>query len=563
MYRLLIVDDEEIIVSGLYEIFRNICELNLDVYKAFSGSEAIEWLSRTRMDVVLTDVNMPGIDGLQLLEHINRKWPRCYVILLTGHDEFTYVYEAIKYPNVSYILKTEGPDQVIKAVKAALNNIENEIKTEDLIHQAKNQIEQAQSLFQADYLLSLLHDESIQVDSRQLSLLGIPLRYNQNVILLIGKVNNIEQFGDYAKRIEILNTFRLLVTKYLGTQLRSICVLDANHHYIWFLQPMNDDDNHNDITTYTYLSGTLESIQTSCEDKIGTSVNFALSEKPICWELLSDKYFVLIDLLNSRTGVPSEILIADHTTGKSEKTQEVNVLLWEAENDARSIETLLRKRKAGALRPLLDMGQKEQFFDAINPLLASLSQVKSKHSNLAAEAYFQISLVFLTYINRWQLVEKLAFLMSPAKLVNIDLFNTWSDAAAYLREVAEILFSIRSDDESRRNNSTIAQVNEFIEKHLSQDLSLVRLSELVQLNPSYLSRLYKHVTGNNLSEFIEEIRMQHAKLLLEQDQLKIQEISQQVGYDSPGSFSRFFKKSAGLSPQEYKDHVKKWLASKE
>src|SRR5690606_14704865 len=110
MYRLLIVDDEEIIVNGLYEIFRNIKDLDLDVYKAYSGEEAIEWLNRTRVDIVLTDIRMPGIDGLELLEIIHRSWPQCRVIFLTGYDEFEYVYKAIQHKAVNYILKIEDND---------------------------------------------------------------------------------------------------------------------------------------------------------------------------------------------------------------------------------------------------------------------------------------------------------------------------------------------------------------------------------------------------------------------------------------------------------------------
>lgn len=70
MYRLLIVDNEEIIVNHLYEIFRGLDHLDLDVYKAYSGEEAIEWLNRTRIDIVLTDIDMPDINRLQLMEEI-------------------------------------------------------------------------------------------------------------------------------------------------------------------------------------------------------------------------------------------------------------------------------------------------------------------------------------------------------------------------------------------------------------------------------------------------------------------------------------------------------------
>ncbi len=84
MYRLLIVDDEEIITDSLYDVFCSLLPDELDVCKAYSGTEAIEWMSRTRIDIVLTDISMPGLNGLELIERIQGYWPRCKVIFFNG-----------------------------------------------------------------------------------------------------------------------------------------------------------------------------------------------------------------------------------------------------------------------------------------------------------------------------------------------------------------------------------------------------------------------------------------------------------------------------------------------
>lgn len=147
MYRLLIADDEEIIVNGLYDIFSNLENLELDVYKAYSGEEAIQWLGRTRIDIALTDINMPEIDGLQLLDEIKKRWSWCRVIFLTGHSEFNYAYKAIQYSNVRYLLKTEGYDKIIKTVESVVQELKDENQTNEMIQNAKDQINLAQDLF--------------------------------------------------------------------------------------------------------------------------------------------------------------------------------------------------------------------------------------------------------------------------------------------------------------------------------------------------------------------------------------------------------------------------------
>ncbi len=80
MYRLLIVDDEEIITDGLYEVFSSYNPEQLDVYKAYSATEALEWLARSRIDIILTDIAMPGMNGLELIEKVQNFWPKCKVV---------------------------------------------------------------------------------------------------------------------------------------------------------------------------------------------------------------------------------------------------------------------------------------------------------------------------------------------------------------------------------------------------------------------------------------------------------------------------------------------------
>lgn len=93
----------------------------------------------------------------------------------------------------------------------------------------------------------------------------------------------------------------------------------------------------------------------------------------------------------------------------------------------------------------------------------------------------------------------------------------------------------------------------YINDHLEEDLSLVRLSKRFHFNPSYLSRLFKQECGVNLSAYIEDARVRRAKELLAKEEFKVLEIGCRVGYESPHSFTRFFKKVTGVSPQEYRE----------
>src|SRR5450756_1174096 len=102
MFRVLVVDDEAMIADGLHDELMLNAELDLDVYKAYSGRSALELLAMHRFDIVVTDIRMPGMDGMALLEKIRASWPECRVIFLTGHREFDYAYKAIQYKGLQY-----------------------------------------------------------------------------------------------------------------------------------------------------------------------------------------------------------------------------------------------------------------------------------------------------------------------------------------------------------------------------------------------------------------------------------------------------------------------------
>ena len=102
MKRLLIIDDEPYIVNSIYELFLENKQMELDIYKAYSGMEALELLKKAKIDIVLSDIKMPGMDGLELLKEIHSFWPFCKVIFLTAYDRFDYIHEANK-DGISYI----------------------------------------------------------------------------------------------------------------------------------------------------------------------------------------------------------------------------------------------------------------------------------------------------------------------------------------------------------------------------------------------------------------------------------------------------------------------------
>ncbi|GIP16415.1 DNA-binding response regulator [Paenibacillus montaniterrae] len=559
MLRLLIVDNEEIIVNHLFEVFRGMEHLDLDVYKAYSGEEAIEWLHRTRIDIVLTDIDMPNINGLQLMDEIFKSWPQCKIIFLTGHSEFSYIYKAIQHPDVSYLLKVEDIDKVIQVVEDTASKIRKEIKTGDLIREAKEKIHMALELFQEDYLLGLLKGNSnVQATKDQFDQLSLPIAADVPVILVVGKLDIDGVELSYMQTIQQVYSVRQIIKRYLSFNLKSVIILDDHFRFTILIQPREkvqcvaiEEDYEQ---TLQYLKGMLESIQQSCQDKLNQSISFTVGSKPSRWDEVSQQYAALHSLLNYRIGSESTILLLDREVsqngGPAIKSKSVGDEEYEAEHNLLALAT---SSMLSFLEQYLESGQKEKYFEELEKLLQPLSCLQSKNNLVAQQAYCSISTLLLSYINRWGLSEKVILKTGEIQLVNAPVFYSWGDAAAYIRKISTCVFELQKIEQKKRADNIISFIQSFIIDHLGEDLSLVRLSEQVYLNPSYLSRIFKQETKKNLTEFIDAARLQKAKELLVNENIKINEISRQVGYETATSFTRFFKNYTGYSPQEFRD----------
>lgn len=532
MWRLLIVDDEPYIVDGLIELFHEMPELELELFKAYSAIEAMEWMNRTKIDIVLSDIRMPHTSGIELQQAVGKQWPYCKFIFLTGYDDFDYIQAALRSGSVDYVLKTEYDEAIVGAVEKAIEALKEDMRSHHFMKQARERLNMALSVLQKEYLLPHLEGDitAAQLKNSQMQELQIELDLGTSYYLVIGRVDHWEDKLSYADRTLLLFAIQNIAAEYFQGAASQVCqqLLIDSRNLLWYIRSERSGQ---------FMLAILETIQNTCRELLALSVSFVVSSKPVEWEEMHLVYYRLRKLLGLGFGHHQEMLLTDDssTLSSSELTDE------EKESDVRR-----QLKKLALLADCLENGQQQQF----NQVYSEMFALFSSNFSGKLEMYYTTCSLLLSYTNRWGLDINLDFALLHTREPELDA------VMLELQQAANQLFEMKQTELAERTMGVVEKINQYIEQHLDGDLSLTQLAEIVHLNPSYLSRLYKISSGISLSEYINEVKLNKCRELLRQPYLKIHEVGSAVGFYSPPYFTRFIKKMVNMTPQEFRDSLK-------
>ncbi|NOU71393.1 response regulator [Paenibacillus sp. LMG 31458] len=551
MIHMMIVDDEPIAVNYLLETLQELEHLDLELSKAYSGYEALEKLGDRKVDILLTDIRMPGMTGMELADQILKRWPRCKAIFLTGYDDFAYAQSAIRKGGVDYVLKTEGDEAIVRAIEKAIADIRLEINEEHILQKAKQQIHLALPSLRREYLVEFLQNEvdSLANRKKRFANLAIDLDPELPIMTAVGRIDEWGAFALPSEKPLLFYSIQNIAEEYLSSSVRFVAIQDDRSRFIWFIQPKDGED----WTTTTHrLGDSAELVQSSCKRLLKVPISLALEADPCPWEHVSERVETLKLQLGLGIGRGKEMLITGQQTDPAQGEHRSSRIFF-AENDMRS-----KVRKLDLLETYMDNGEKEPFTQLfmalfqIDEMLLSGSEGKF----LAMELFSHLSAFFLSYLNRRRLFAQLGASIDPEPLLELSKHASWHEAIRYFRELGETLADFNGRKQVERTNDIIGRIHHYIHEFLHEDLSLTKLSELVYLSSPYLSRLYKQMTGKGVLDYITEVRINKAKLLLKTGDRKINEIATEIGLESAHYFTRLFKKVTGYTPLEYRDSAK-------
>lgn len=555
MYSMLIVDDEPLITDGFYDLFIENRELDLDIYKAYSGKEALDWINKAKFDIVLTDISMPEINGFIIHEKIKKVWPECKVIFLTSYNDFDYIHQALRNKTADYILKSEGDTVVLDAVKKVILQIESERKNEELLKQASENFKLTFPLLQSKFILDLAEGWEFQDDEiiKQFDDLEITLNIKNSVYIMLCKVNSFPENLTLSEKMKSVYYLKNLIDNYFSKVSSSISVVFQRSSILILLQPLQniniirEDEGFRFIENlFLFIKGSMSSLQSLAKEAYDLTISLSTFTEAIEWNNLSNSFDFLKMKLSTESGLSDAMLLIYNLNQMSDQTGQLLDFSLEME-----VRNQLKK-----IRPWMDFlenNEKDNFFHSYYKVMSIVGKSKNTPFDHCAEVFYLIAGIFIAYLNKYDQSD-FKEILSNEKLFQFDPNISWDDYTEFFGELATKTFKQKSDDSLKNANRIFKFIRHYAEQNISEDLSLTKFADLLNFHPFYLSRLFKQVTGLSLSDYISEVKLKKAKDLLANSNLKVNDITTALGFKTSSYFTKFFRKYTDQSPLEYRKH---------
>lgn len=530
-YRLVICDDEPYIAASTAALLRMKLPYETDIQVFQSSVQAYAYIQEHCIDLLISDIRMQQMDGLELMHQALGLWPASQCILLTAYTDFDYVYDAISHPGVAYVLKCDGHEALLDVAQKCLIRLENNLRQEHLTRYAKRQMANAMPLLRREWLLDLINGipvENLDKTKRELALpLDMALPFSACLLL-------VHLYGHHAGFLEQLERIDLIAglleglfpehTRQLCVPLDRQCVLCLLQHPQQGAFPPGQ------------LEGMLENLQQAASQQ---SIPLGIVYLPRIDQLdqLRQGYEALSQTQSAMVGGHEGLWLVPAHSGLPGRA----ALL-----DSRYI------AKARSWRHAFENGDPSAD-SLLNELLTPFDAPGQSWDAVLMEMYMQLALQILSLLRSSDAVDLGRGGLSLMRLMNADQHPSVAEAGAYLRSA---VVCIRSQQQASANTAameTVTRVKSYIAAHLHEDISLTCLADHVGLNASYLSRVFRKATGETLMGYLSNARMELARQMLMDPRRQIQQISQELGFLTPAYFSYFFKKNEGLTPTEYRE----------
>ncbi|MCM1257296.1 MAG: response regulator [Roseburia sp.] len=532
--KVFLVEDEIVVREGIKKNINWHQEGFEFVGEASDGELAYPLIQSTKPDILITDIKMPFMDGLELSRLVKKELPDIKILVLSGYNEFEYAKEAINIGITEYLVKPISGAKLLETVKKVAKTIEEERQQRQyLLAYQKEQVESGQLARQRMFgkLVSGKHPVSTLLsEGREIEMDLAATQYN----ILLFQVFTGEEAENYSDELNQL-TARM---EELVLDMHRVIMIDRGVEGFAFLIKGWEDDPIGE-----FLPDFLEKLEGVVKEYpqmeyfggVGTVVE-RLSELNACFEKASHAYAYryIWDRNQIVTGEPKE---------------EIKMVDEELNLGALNVKNLERN----AVERFLATGLMAEVSDFVEEYFHSLGE-----QNIQSMLFRQY-ITMDAYIMAASAVEKLGY--DSSVMVEecgdfkslADVFTTTDQTVSYLKHVLGTAIELRDAVSQKKYVQLLEDAKEYIRQNFqNEEISLNTVAASVNLSPNHFSTIFSQEMGQTFVEYLTFVRMERAKELLRNSNMKTSDIAFEVGYRDAHYFSYLFKKTQECTPREYR-----------
>lgn len=528
---MIIVDDEKLVRDNIRQCIN--WEAHGFCFRGAyaNGKEAIDAIKREQPQVVLTDICMPFMDGLQLCAYLHQNHPSIKVILLTGFDDFEYAQQALRMKAYDYMLKPITACEL----RSLLDKVKLDMKEEQSQHcqlmTMRMQLNQSLPLLMEKKLEEMISIQMpVKERNKRLREFHLP-ELNGNVIAMM---IDLDDFGSRKSNLTIydqglLRYACLNITSELSSRRGGIAFQSKEEKIIVLLANARAE----------LLDAAAEALAEEIKGIVGKQLKLTITVG--IGEICTDAADLPHATRTANQSLSYRLFLGINRTityREVVKRRDSDLI---GTDWGRRLSLCLKTESVAEARLLLD-----EIFGNL------------KLSTMTIEGCYRLLLRLITAVmdTLREVRGELAFLeegIDPFQ--ELYQWKTLEQIRLWLEKLCNGAIAIAADQRSQIVNGGMIIATDYIEKHFyKEDLSLHAVCKHVMMSPSYFSASFKQFTGKTFVEYLTRIRMQKAKEYLLCSDLRSYEIAYKIGYKDHNYFSAVFKKQTGQSPTEYREH---------
>lgn len=521
MIKIIIVDDRPIFLEYLKTCI-NWNSHGFEIAAAYmNGEDAFNNIEQDKPDIILSDINMPFMDGLELSEKVKENYPGIDIVLITGKSEFELARRAVKIGVSDYILKPFEKEELVLTLLRLKDNINKSNKIK--IHR-----DEERELFFEHFLQSLIYTDNIdeQIVKSKMDVLGI----------------NSPDSNFIVFAIEIIKETKVDSNRWKDTALR---LLDELFEY---------EDNHFQFFDYEnriIVLAEVNSPQILNEFKNDFDKLIDLFYKHLNLNIVIGIGSVCAKYNEVRSSYINALAALNHNLSK----KLVGVITFDELPTETNTYTYYFAKKNEELFELLNQGKNEEINHLLGVVFKEIneSSISSQYASIVSSSLLS---VIINYIMRFDVQLEEVFKCEVDDIINIGKHNNLDNQLNILKKASNMTVTYFKERKKGKSYQVAEATKQYIfNNYRRSDLTISEIAEEVYINETYLRTMFKQEVQMTIIEFISTLRMEQAKKMIETGGYTLAYIAEYVGYYDAAYLSKTFKKYFGVSPSKYKKEL--------